>query len=187
MGEMIKFIRASGMGNLFNETTSQAQFKTLRFYPDVALYRLTNFATLPAFSLEYLGNGRDFVYLDGSEEPIYRVNQHIKPDITEETISDYLDFYFRHVSTADGETSLADEYGESTTLEKLLHSGAAKLTRDPEGGYYQVMAPVNFAGAMVHGVIRVGDDGRVDIRDNGLLLGSGDPADMNESRGSYLD
>ena len=72
--EMIEKVKAPDMPSLFGASSSEARCAKLPFYTNFLLYRLTNYATLPAFSMDFLSDGEQFLYLDGTSSPIYKVN-----------------------------------------------------------------------------------------------------------------
>ena len=67
---MIGDVRKAGDHVLFTIATSEAKCAKLPFYKNFLLYRLTNYASLPSFSFEYIGDGKTYHYLDGSAAPI---------------------------------------------------------------------------------------------------------------------
>ena len=51
----IDSVKSASEAGLFSPTTSEVQRARLSFYEGIDLYKLTNFASLPSFTFEYLG------------------------------------------------------------------------------------------------------------------------------------
>ena len=93
-GFMIEAVKSAGLGNLFDPNTTEARMRSLPFYRSTKLYRLTNYATLPAFSLFYIGDGENYSYLSGDFDNMSFYNTPDNLILNEETVLPYLDFYF---------------------------------------------------------------------------------------------
>lgn len=91
---------------MFSPATSEVQKARLSFYNGIDVFKLTNFASLPSFTFEYLGDGVHFHYLDGTETPIYTINDRGHLALNERSVIDYLEFFFAHVTVEDEEMCL---------------------------------------------------------------------------------
>ncbi len=88
---------AEDMG-LFNIGTCEVKCARLTFYKEYLLYKLTNYASLPAFSFEYIGDGKFFHYLDGTSEAIHKANDSGKLTLNENNVIDYAAFYYERIA-----------------------------------------------------------------------------------------
>ena len=102
----IDSVKSASEAGLFSPATSEVQRAKLSFYNAIDLYKLTNFASLPSFTFEYLGDGVHFHYLDGTESPLYIVNDKGHLTLNERSVIDYLEFFFAHVTVDEDEMYL---------------------------------------------------------------------------------
>ena len=70
---VVNRLKDEGMPGLFTPRVGDLRCAKLPFYNDWMAWRLTNYATLPAFSLDFLGDGTDFLFLDGTPKPFAMV------------------------------------------------------------------------------------------------------------------
>src|SRR5688572_12860610 len=96
--QVIDSVKSAADPRLIVSGTSEVERARLSFYGNTSLYKVTNYASLPSFTFEYLGDGTFFHYLDGTEMPIYTVNDKGGLMLTENSIVDYLAFFFGHVA-----------------------------------------------------------------------------------------
>lgn len=176
---MINNVRASGVGSLFSPATSEAKYIPLPFYKDVYLYRLSNMASLPTFTMPYLGTGTMFTYLDGTEASIYSVNDTGALLLDDSTVLPYLAFFFRHTLPIEGETHLVadpehlpfmedpDYEPDYTNLGPLPF---AQVYRHDQGDGYAIETPLYNEGMIVKARIHVNNRGRVAIIDQQLWI-----------------
>ena len=95
---LLDTVRSSGEAILFSEKNNEAKCMRLPFYNDLLLYRIVNTASLPIFSMDFLGADDGFFYLDGSDTPLSRVSQAGKLQLREDNIAAYVQFYFYNVA-----------------------------------------------------------------------------------------
>ncbi len=108
---------------VFSKDYTEVAIKELPFYHNYKLYKLTNYSTLPVFSMKYLSNGDDFYSLDGLANTIYTVNELDNISINRDNIVDYLAFFFNKVQGSEGDVYLIkdpNKIPESDTLSKPL-------------------------------------------------------------------
>ena len=101
--EILGHIAQAADPSLFSGNSSEASFKPLPFYQNYMVYRITNFATLPSFSLDFLSNGESFHLLDGSPEPINLVNTIGELYLNDSNVIDYIQFYLSNIRGNDGD------------------------------------------------------------------------------------
>ena len=183
--KMLDVVASKGMSGLFSMGSSQANRMSLPFYRDFALYELKNFATLPVFSMRYLGRthkgGKDFFYLDSSADPIYQVN---KMDgglmLDQGNVMEYLSFFFSHSSIAgedeaailrDPETIPYYEYLSDQQKQRIeLEKTNAQIDYDAARRVYSVHAPLYYGGSLVKAVIEITDSGEISVKDHQMLF-----------------
>ncbi len=176
---LINNVRASGIGNLFSPATSEAKFVPLPFFKDINLYRLSNMASLPTFTMPYLGNGSLFVYLDGTEQAIYRVNDTGALILNDITVLPYLAFFFRHIVPVDGETQMIADpenipFMEDPDYEPPYNNLGplpyAQIYRHDQADGYVIETPLYNEGMIVRARIHVNSRGRVVIIDQQIWM-----------------
>lgn len=175
---MIDSVKTSGDHMLFSLGTSEAKAAKLSFYKNLMLYRLTNYSSLPSFSFDYLGDGKTYFYLDGSPGPIYHANDSGNLSLNEQSVVDYVVFFFNHVSGPEGDIFVIEDPQNHPALDALSDTQLdAILTQhtDPEvaahgNGAYTIKASMYYLASLVRATIYVDTDGRVSVKDFQMLL-----------------
>jgi hypothetical protein len=99
--QVILKVSDQGSALLFSEKSSDAKITSLPFYKDFKLYRLTNHASLPSLSMDYLSDGIYFLYLDGTIDPMRILNEHGNLILNRDNILDYVCFFYQYVPLPD--------------------------------------------------------------------------------------
>ena len=178
--EIINSVKSAAEPGLISTTASEVERAWLPFYKDFYLYRITNFAALPSFTFEYLGDGKFFHYLDGTTDPIYAVNDKKILHLNEIHVVDYLAFYFKHVTDPeDGDIVLVrnphdmpmlDSLGPAAVQAVIQNHKPPRVERlDGDKGY---MAKVDLYvdGILLRATINVDNSGRVNITDRKMIM-----------------
>ena len=176
--KVIKAVKDSGEPSLFSPGTSEGRCTKLPFYRNYLLYRITNYASLPAFSFDYLGFGKRFFYLDGTFEPLFGLNKSDNFVLNKETLTDYVEFYFHHVRNDDGEIRILRSLHDHAGLDSLPpaefydlegHNWTPVATQDNDSGLFHLSAVLDNSGTLVKADIEIDDAGRITIKDQKLL------------------
>ncbi len=177
----IQSVRSLTDAGLFSPVTSEVKKAMLSFYNGVELFKLTNFASLPSFTFEYLGDGLRYHYLDGTAEPIYTVNDKGHLLLNERSVVDYLDFFMSHVINDEDETVFINNPYDMPLLQSLEPSSIDALLRNhkmPSVSYdagfdkHTVEADIYTEGHIMRAKIEVNATGRVTILDREMVLNS---------------
>lgn len=175
---------------LFGHRTTAVQYALLPFFRNFLLYRFTDYATMPTFSLKYLSDGYNFYYLDGTNAALYTVNVEDPVELNADNLVDYLHFFFENVPAPHGHIMLVEE-PESLELMEVLspakreeilgqtHRTAVQVLEEGEGFY--VMSTLYYAGTLFWGRVWVGPDGMIELLDQHPLL-VGIPPDAGPER-----
>ena len=178
---MIDSVKTSGDHILFSIATSEAKCSKLSFYKNLLLYRLTNYASMPSFSFDYLGDGKSYYYLDGGTTAIYNANDSGNLILNEQTVIDYITFFFGHVSGPDGDVYVIEDPSNHPALDSLNYMQmddiiarheAAEIARNIDGGF-RVKTSLYYLGSLVRATIDVDRFGRVNVGDFEMLLSIG--------------
>lgn len=175
----IESVKSASDPGLFSPGTSEVQKARLSFYHEVDLYKVTNFASLPSFTFEYLGEGKFFQYLDGTELPIYAINDKGALTLNDRSVVDYLEFFFSHVTVDDEEMQLIrnphdmpllDSLGPETMDAVLQNHNAPAVSYDAGYDKYTVEADLYADGLLIRASVEVTESGRVSILDRKMIV-----------------
>ncbi len=177
--KVINSVRSASDAGLFSPGTCEVKKSRTSFYEGIELYKLTNFASLPAFSFEYLGDGTHFYYLDGTEVPIYMENDKGLLSLNDRSVVDYLEFYFAHVTVEDEEMALIknphdmpllDSLEEDSIAEVMRNHKPAEVSYDAGFDKHTVDADLYAEGLLIRATIEVTANGRVSIKDRKMIV-----------------
>jgi hypothetical protein len=178
-------LKDESLPGLMGSRVVDLRYAKLPFYNQFLLYRLTNYSTLPAFSLDFLGDGESFFYLDGSEKPFSFVHAKEPPTLNVYTAPDYLAFYFRHVSTEEGEIVLLRDERDFPALRASRGVSRAdvvaaiektEISFDSRRDVHVVVAPLYYDGALMKATIEVGANGAPLVLSREMLYKTYEPA-----------
>lgn len=186
--KIITSVASDAEAGLFSAATSEVTRAFLPFYKGYELYKITNFASLPSFTFQYLSDGTFFHYLDGTEEAIYTVNAKGALELTERTAVDYLAFFLTHVSGEDGEERILITDPHAVPLLESLDPDAFDTVRREhkapactyDGGLdaFVVEADLYTDGQVLRATIEVKSNGRVRITNYKMTMHSFSGAGM---------
>lgn len=175
---MIARVKSAGNPMLFSVATSEAKCMKLPFFEKFMLYRLTNFSSLPTFSMDFLSDGESYFYMDGTDTPIKHVQDSEKLVITEDTVIPYLNFYFCFVRLPEGEiillkspeeAAIIDLYDDERREEFDARPTPLKIDAPRENGPINVTAPALYDSSPIEAIISVEQDGTVITRPTRML------------------
>lgn len=169
--KVIDSVKSAENAGLFSHTTSEVERGRLPFYKDYDLYKVTNFASLPSFSFEYLSDGTFFHYLDGTDDPIQIVNDKGALDLNKSNVMAYLQFYFAHVGADDGDIIVIDNPHDMPLLDSLdpqaydaVFDNHKPAEIHHENGTYQIETDLYTDSQLVRATVEVGHKGRIKIK-----------------------
>lgn len=164
---------------IFSDQMTEVAWQELPFYTHFKLYRLTNYATMPSFTMDYLGNGDTFVPIDGTANPVYTVNETDPVRIDINTVTAYLDFFFTNVRAIDGDifliknptdlpliSSLSQEQQQSIINSHIPINISAQATSNS----FHVTGTLYYDGSLISATIQVTGEGKLSIENQSLLL-----------------
>ncbi|GJL84646.1 MAG: hypothetical protein DHS20C02_04210 [Micavibrio sp.] len=95
--EFIKSVASDDDLVLFEPSLCEVYTLPLSFYEGYSLYRIVNKYMLPNLILDYLSNGEDHHYLDGSDQAFHNLNTKRALSLGLSNALDYLDLYISYV------------------------------------------------------------------------------------------
>ena len=179
--EIINTVQNGTDLSLFNPKTSEVKCASLPFYRNFLQYRLTNYASLPCFTFDYLGNGEKFYHLNGEADTIYKINEQAHLNLNIKTVMPYLRFFLDNVSIDDGEVYLVENTDDLSFIDSMGpdqkkhledHFEAPAISYEPTLSAFIVKCTLYFMGILMHTSIRIGNNGVVSILDQTMLMQS---------------
>ncbi len=168
--DMIGRVKSAAEAMLFTPVTSEAKCSRLPFFRSFLLYRLTNFSSLPTFSMDFLSDGETFHYMDGADTAIRHLVASGELVLTEDTIIPYLNFYYCYVRLPEGEIILLKNPAEAPEIDlydedrrealDIIPEGV-QIGKDGENGPFRVTAPALYDSSPMEVIITVSTDGQV--------------------------
>jgi len=177
---MINSVKSAADALMFSPTTSEAKCARLPFYTNHLLYRLTNFSSMPIFTMDFIGDGEKYVYLDGSDFPIKEVNEIGGLKLDEDNVIAYLNFYFFNVRTEDGDILILRNIQEGMSIDLYdderrenldIEPDDAEVIFDPNTEKFLVFTPLYYLGGLVAAKITVTKDGTVEVQPLKMMTG----------------
>jgi len=163
---------------LFSGSSSEAVCTALPFYKSFLLYRVTNYATLPSFSLDFLGDGNTFYLLDGSPDPIFMVNSRGNLRLKYENIPDYVEFFLKYVTTEDGDIYIIKDpdnlpFLDSMSIEQQIslkqRFSPPTLDYNDQDDCFELRGDIYYGGTLLKAKITVSMDGAISFSDHAML------------------
>ncbi len=173
---------------VFSKDFTEVAYEELSFYSNFKLYRLINYATMPSFSMEYIGDDNVFIPLDGTANPIYAINAEAPIKLTNDNVVEYLDFFFSNVKGSDGDIYLIEDPKKMPALDSLDINQQKNITdnhipltilNDEASNDFIVSGTVYYGGCLISATIQVTSDGLINFKDREMLL-RGIPFPNNE-------
>jgi hypothetical protein len=175
--DMINSVKSAAEALLFSPTTSEAKCARLPFYERHLLYRITNYASLPTFNMDFLGDGERFYYLDGSAHPLLEINRTYRLNLNAETVIPYLSFYFFHVRSEDGDIIILKNAEEAATIDLFDDERRENLGVIPDQAKIEMMenslrvtAAIYYLGGLCEAAITVTREGHVTVEPLRMLM-----------------
>lgn len=164
---------------LFPPIATEVKCQPLPFIRNFMLYRLTNYSALPAFTMDFLSDGNVFYYLSGAAEPIYRACERGPISLREDNALNYLDFFFTHVKSEDGDIYVVRDPASLPMMSSLpadqretlaTHHNKANVRYDALKDCYEVSTTLYYAGGLMNASITICGNGEIEFTDLSLLL-----------------
>ncbi len=171
--KVLNSVKSDAHMGMFAIDRSEVKAAQLPFFEGVSLYKVTNYASVPTFSFEYLGDGNFFHYMDGSGDSISTVNDKGALNLNQFNIIEYLKFYFEHVSddeyseigviTNIHDMPLLDSLGPAVMQSVMEKHKLPEIGYDEENDKYTVEADLYVDAQLVRASITINTKGRVKI------------------------
>lgn len=159
------------------ETTIMAV--DIPFYPDYRFLEIANHTVSPAMERFVVYSSKDFTVLDFSNEPIYKLNQDIPILLNDDTIIEYVRFFFTYVRGRHGRFLISENVDDIQWKEepppaarkaigKMLE--VLQIGEKPKEGGYKLEATMMFKDSLFKSDVNVTPDGSVSLTNEELLI-----------------
>jgi hypothetical protein len=170
-------------GGGFAAATATVLAQDLSFYPGYRFLEIADFAVQPARKRYVIykdgHNGGDIVALDGTNEPLYALNERAPVTLTENTVAPYVRFFFTYVRGRHGRFLITETVDDIQWREepppaarkaigKIL-SPVAVTGRNADGDFVLGLCMM-FKDSLFKATATVRKDGVVALSDEELLI-----------------
>lgn len=181
---VIQQVQSSTDPGLISATSSQVDRAHLPFYRGCALFKVTNYASLPSFTFFFLGDGQFFHYLDGSQNALSAMHNQGFLRLDPENILDYLTFHYRYVRREEGDIYIIhdadhmpfiDVLDEASQLAIRRAFRPAEISQNPENGDFDVLCCIYDSGIMNFGHFSITKDGVITLIEETMIANNFGP------------
>ncbi|MDE2336256.1 MAG: hypothetical protein KGL10_02985 [Alphaproteobacteria bacterium] len=178
-GRVLGQLSARDDALVFSRDATEVAWRSLAFFSNYRLCRLTNYATMPTFTMTYLTNGTEYIALDGTANPIYTADEKDPLLLTEKNVLPYVEFFFHHVQGSEGEVFLIRDPHRMPFMDSFTAAQRADIAHifkpvavsfDAARGAYKVDATLHYGGVLMSASIAVLPDGKIAFENQHLLL-----------------
>lgn len=148
----IESVKSKGEKLLFEPSICDVYALPLDFYDGYSLYRIANKYTIPYAQLDFLSNGEDHYYLDGSEDAFHNLNARGAISLDRENAFHYLSLYISYVYERGNSMGFLGDFETST----VIYNAASHV--------YEISTPLSYQDSVVQGEIEVSDGGLIHVK-----------------------
>ncbi|MEM7679585.1 MAG: hypothetical protein AAF182_01085 [Pseudomonadota bacterium] len=138
---------------LFRDALCEVHECPLSFYDGYSLFRVVNKFMIPHFFMDYISNGEDHHYLDGSDIPFQNLNARGALSLGEDNVAQYLDMYISYVY----------ERGSSFEFDNF-NEGARTAFVEKRGNNYTLSAALVYQDSTHEGEVHISEGGVIDVK-----------------------
>lgn len=166
-------------GTVFDPVETVILAQDLPFYKGYRLLDIADHASMPPMRRYVIYKPDDFVILDYTNEPIYALNQKVPITLTEETVDDYVRFFFTYVRGRHGRFVITEGVDDIRWKEDPPPSARKaigkmlfpiKVLNSDESGAYNLKSCMVFKDSLFQAKIKVQGNGFVALSDEELLV-----------------
>lgn len=150
----------------------------LVFYPGHRFLDIANHSVSPSLQRHVVYSDQDIVVLDYTNKPIYDLNKKVPIKLSDDTVSDYLKFFFTYVKGKHGRFLISESVDDINWKEEpppAARKAIGKMLKPIEilsfeGGIYHVNATMVFKDSLFKSDIYIDSHGTVTLKDEELLI-----------------
>lgn len=166
---------------VFDTNATTVKSTDLSFYDDYRLYQITDFDAIPTLRkyVLYNPNSGDVVPITWTNEPIYSLNKKAPIIINEETVADYVKFFFHYVRGRHGRFIIVDHVDDiqwkeapPTNARKALNDLIKPIEISEKSGEYAFTLTANmvFKDSLFKTLVHVTQDGKTALNNEEVLI-----------------
>lgn len=167
-------------GVTFNPTNTVIMARTIDFYPGFKFYDIADHTNNPALRRFALVKKDNVIVLDFTNTPIYDTNKLAPIYLNEDTVHDYVRFFFNFVRGRHGRFLIVETVDDiawreeppvvaKKSISKLIMP-VALITKDVNDGNFYLHAQMMFRDSLFSADITVQKDGVVQLSNEQLLI-----------------
>lgn len=151
----------------------------LSFYPGYRLLDIADFDNMPVRRRYILYKAGTVIFLDGTNESVYALNEKLPVKLADHNVTDYVRFFFTYVRSRQGRFLLTESLDDINWREEPPPSAARAISdmlapvtlqeKDGQGGFY-LTARMIFRDSLFKTAIRVKPNGFVEVDEEELLI-----------------
>lgn len=170
--KFIEDVKDENFAGLFDGPAYELWARNLRFFDGYEHYMLCNKRMIPHFTLQYISNGENHFFLDGSEHPLELLIQKDALRLTERNVLDYLAFHsdvafypYRKVKfiTDPTKTPYTGASAMGHHFKTLEYHALLEVRESEEDRCFYVHMPVLYNGDTIDGHVQVLKTGEINI------------------------
>lgn len=165
-------------GSQFHPATVTILAHEPRFYPGYRFFDIADYETVPNIRKFVLYKPDHIVLLDWTNEPLYQLNKIAPLTLNDETVLDYVRFFFTYVRGRHGRFIITDTADDILWREEPPPAARKAITQmlaplhiidRSDDGDYILEARMMFKDALLKTIITVKADGAVNLSNETLL------------------
>lgn len=167
-------------GISFNAQNTVIMSRTLDFYPGYKFYDMADHSQNPALRRFVVMKKDKVIVLDFTNSPIYDLNKSAPIYLNEDTIHDYVRFFFNFVRGRHGRFLIVETVDDIAWREEpppaarksigKLIMPVAHITKDVDDGSFQLHAQMMFRDSLFSADIAVDKEGVVQLSNEQLMI-----------------
>ncbi len=166
-------------GSSFDSETVTILGQKLSFYPDYRFLDIADYEVVPHARRFIIYKPGDVVVLNGTNEPVYALNEKAPLLLDENTAVDYVQFFFSYVKGKHGRFIITETVDDIQWKEepppaarkaigKMIES--VLVTKIDDDGSYHLVASMMFKDSLFKTSVIVSPSGLVNLSDEELLV-----------------
>lgn len=153
--KFLQAVEANGDAAFFDASLCDVHQLELSFFDGYSLLRIVNKHSIPFLLLDYLSDGVQHYYLDGSERAFHNISAQGSVNLNTENVGQYIDLFISYVY----------ERGNSLIFlrDDELKAGFPAPVHDPARDVYAMALPLIYHDREVQSKIEISRDGKIHV------------------------
>lgn len=170
--EFLDAVRDSDNSILFEPTLCDVFSHPLDFFDGYDLLRISNKYSPPFMIFDYLSNGDNHYYLDGSDDAFQTLCQQTSVRLTEDNVLDFIDMYFSYVYERGNSivfirdaqnTNFKGSDGMGVHFKAIQKMERVSVSWSDDDDAFVIRTPLLYQEQTREGLIHVSKNGRIDV------------------------